>query len=341
MVIFAKIIDVMRRVLFISVLFCVLCSNDVFAQKTQARLDYIAKYKDIAIKNMKSHGIPASITLAQGCLESGDGLSDLAVKANNHFGIKCHKDWDGPTFYKKDDDPGKSCFRKYRRAEESYKDHSDFLRYRDRYASLFDLKITDYKGWAYGLKKAGYATNPKYPQLLIKIIEDYELYKYDIGYRGEDAVKGDKVTKDDIVPPSPHQLEAVKRLIPTKSSIWYKYSQNRPLYIRNGVTYVIANGGDTYSSIAQEYNLFTNELLRFNDLRGDREIAPGTVVYIEKKKKRALKHLDYHIVEGDEDLYDLSQRYAVQLEMLMEYNDKKSIDDVSPDEVIYLRKYKK
>ena len=121
------------------------------------------------------------------------------MKANNHFGIKCHKEWTGPTYYKKDDEVGKSCFRKYKRAEDSFKDHSDFLRYRDRYAFLFDLDVTDYKGWAYGLKKAGYATNPKYPQLLIKIIEDYDLYKYDRGVvadgKKKDKKEGEKVTE--------------------------------------------------------------------------------------------------------------------------------------------------
>ncbi len=333
-----RLLENMKKLLVLSVILGTILTASAFAQKAQSRLDYIAKYKDIAIKNMKSHGIPASITLAQGCLESGDGLSDLAVMANNHFGIKCHKEWSGPTYYKKDDDPGKSCFRKYRKAEESYKDHSDFLRYRDRYAFLFDLDVTDYKGWAHGLKKAGYATNPQYPQLLIKIIEDYELYKYDMASDNVENKSGSQ--KANVVPPSPAQLEAVKRVIPAKSSHWYKYSQNRPLYVRNGVTYVIANGGDTYASIAKEYNLFTKELLKFNDLRKDEEIAAGTVVYIEKKKKRAQKYLDCHVAEEGDNFYDLSQRYAVRLNMLMKYNDKKSINDISKDDVIYLRDYK-
>ena len=335
----------MKRVLFISVLLGLIFSTGSYAQKNQARLAYIEKYKDIAINNMKTHGIPASITLAQGCLESGDGLSDLAVKANNHFGIKCHKEWTGPTYYKKDDEVGKSCFRKYKRAEDSFKDHSDFLRYRDRYAFLFDLDVTDYKGWAYGLKKAGYATNPKYPQLLIKIIEDYDLYKYDGGVvtdrKKKDKKDGKKVSERDIIPPSPAQLEAVKQLNPTKRSVWYKFSQNRPLYIKNGVTYIVANGGDTYSSIAAEYNLFPKEILRFNDLKSDTELSAGTVVYLEKKKNRAAEHLECHIAEEGDDFYTLSQRYGVKLKKLLEYNNKRSIHDISQDDVIYLRKYKK
>lgn len=139
--------------------------------------DYIRMYEKLAIRQMKKHGIPASITLAQGILESANGNSDLARNANNHFGIKCTTDWGGKSYYKDDDEPN-SCFRKYPNVESSYEDHSDFLK-RKRYAALFSLKRTDYKGWAHGLKKAGYATNPKYPELLINLIERYSLYKYD------------------------------------------------------------------------------------------------------------------------------------------------------------------
>lgn len=328
----------MRRVFFVSIVLLVSLAADLYSQQSSARLEYIEKYKDIAIGKMESHGIPASITLAQGCLESGDGRSDLAVKANNHFGIKCHKDWKGPSYYKKDDDPGKSCFRKYDKVEESFKDHSDFLRYRDRYAFLFDLDVTDYKGWAHGLKKAGYATDPHYAQRLIKIIEDYQLYKYDRGeYSAKSAsAKGHEV----ILPPSPSQLEAVKELKPAKSSIWYKYSQNRTLYVRNGVTYIISSEGDTYDSIAKEYNLFKSELLSFNDLKKGENIHPGTIVYLERKRNRALKHLEYHVAESGDNYYDLSQRYAVKLKKLLEYNDVEAGGEVSENEIIKLRSNK-
>ena len=152
----------------------------VHAQHKISVEDYILNYKDVAIDKMRVYGIPASITLAQGILESGSGNSELARKANNHFGIKCHKDWKGKTFHM-DDDAKNECFRKYKSPDESYRDHSLFLTTRDRYADLFELDITDYRGWARGLKKAGYATNPKYPQLLIKIIEENRLYEFDIG----------------------------------------------------------------------------------------------------------------------------------------------------------------
>lgn len=331
----------MKRVNLLTIIFFVCFPFCAFGQRSEARLVYIDKYKDIAIAKMKSHGIPASITLAQGCLESGDGRSDLAVKANNHFGIKCHKDWEGPSYYKKDDDPGKSCFRKYKTVEESFKDHSDFLRYRDRYAFLFDLGVEDYKGWAHGLKKAGYATDPHYAQRLIKIIEDYQLYKYD---RLGNNVSGESkvpVHARNVIPPSPSQLEAIRELKPEKSSVWYKYSRSRVLYEKNGVAYVVANEGDTYEMIAKEYNLFKSELLSYNDLKKDINIEPGTVIFLERKKRKAMKHLDYHIAEEGDNFYNLSQRYGVRLDCLLEYNSRKSSDVIYPEEVIHLRKSKK
>ena len=150
----------------------------VFAQNLNKVELYIQKYKDLAVEHMVDYSIPASITLAQGILESGSGESDLAVESNNHFGIKCHRDWEGERSYY-DDDEENECFRKYKTVSESYLDHSLFLKNKSRYSELFSLKITDYKGWARGLKKAGYATDPKYPQKLIDLIERYELYKYD------------------------------------------------------------------------------------------------------------------------------------------------------------------
>ena len=300
----------------------------------QTREEYIEKYKDAAIHAMKTHGIPASITLAQGCLESGDGNSDLAVKANNHFGIKCHNDWKGQTYYKKDDDPGKSCFRKYRNASDSFKDHSDFLRYRDRYAFLFDLEITDYKGWCYGLKKAGYATDPQYAERLIKIIEDYRLYRFD---REIYTMAG---KNSNLLPPSPNELMKVMELSPAKNSLLYKYSRNRTIYVRNGVPYILAGDMDTYESIAEEYNLFTKELLRYNDLRKPKELVPGTVVYLQKKKAKAQRHMEIHIaVEGD-TYYDVAQKYGVRMKKLFKYNDYKEGDILHVGDEIFLRRQK-
>ena len=169
--------NILRKIFFILLMLSVLGLEAQNRQKNKLTLDYIDKYKDIAMTEMVLNKIPASITLAQGILESGNGQSELATKGNNHFGIKCHSDWKGKKMYKDDDAPNE-CFRVYNDAAESYRDHSAFLK-RDRYKDLYELKITDYKGWAKGLKKAGYATLPTYAAVLVNIIETYELYEYD------------------------------------------------------------------------------------------------------------------------------------------------------------------
>ena len=312
----------------------VLCMNlsAGYAQKSMSRQDYIEKYKEIAIRQMHSHGIPASITIAQGCLESGDGNSKLATKGNNHFGIKCH-DWKGASM-RLDDDKKDECFRKYRSVEDSYNDHADFLRYRDRYAPLFELEITDYEGWAHGLKKAGYATNPQYAQLLIKIIEDYKLYELD-----QQGLSRSK-RKRNYLPPTPSELEQLRELTPMERSTLYQYSQGRTLYVTNGVAYIIAEASDTYASLAKEYHLFTREILRFNDLKKEEPIAPGTIVYIERKKKKAQRHLELHIAETGDTYYQIAQRYAVRLEKLCEYNHVRPEDTPHEGDRIFLRRMK-
>lgn len=311
--------------LFVSVFLSLfLASRGLSAQVsgTMNRAEYIEKYKEIAIKQMKSHAIPASITLAQGCLESGNGNSTLARKGNNHFGIKCHN-WDGKSIFQTEDNQN-VCYRKYDRAEDSYKDHSDFLRFNKRYAFLFDLEPTDYKGWAYGLKKAGYATDEKYPQKLIRIIEEEQLYQYD------------KTTKP--LPPTPTVVQTPARIIPTKGSPLYQISLYREVLEHNKTAYIIANEYDTYSSLAREYNLFTKELLRFNDLKEDQKIMAGTIVYLEKKRKQAAKYLDKHVVEEGETLYFLSQKYGVRLKYLLKYNNMAQEMALDPGTIIKLRK---
>ena len=207
-------------------------------------------------------------------------------------------------------------------------------RYGQRYAFLFDLQITDYKGWSHGLKKAGYATDPQYAQKLIKIIEDYRLYRFD----QEIYAKAEK--KPDLLPPSPSQLQQVMELNPAKNSLLYKYSRNRVIYKRNGVPYILAGDLDTYKSIADEYNLFTGELLRFNDLKKPVELAPGTVVYLQRKKAKAQRHMEIHIaVEGD-TYYDISQKYAVRLKKLFKYNGYKDGDILHVGDEIFLRRHR-
>jgi len=220
--------------------------------------EYINLYKDIALEEMNMYGIPASITLAQGILESGHGNSNLAKKANNHFGIKCHKGWTGKTYHM-DDDAEDECFRKYKNPYESFKDHSIFLSTRSRYEFLFDLEITDYQAWAKGLKKAGYATNPKYPQLLINIIEDYELHQYDLQYNKELATRyRPKVEKEVSTRYARADKEDFKAITIGAA--------NREIFINNGVKFIYAKKNDTFSKIAEDFNIYTWQLYSYNDL---------------------------------------------------------------------------
>ena len=317
--------------------------------------DYIRKYAPVAVREMYRSGVPASITLAQGLLESRYGQSDLAVKGNNHFGIKCH-DWTGKKMYHDDDRRGE-CFRVYGTADESFSDHSDFLRYRDRYKSLFNNDVTDYKAWAHGLKKAGYATDPAYPSKLIKLIEDYHLDKYDT-MRPEDfgekvrpdekelrntihtrltrkqkreakrAEKAEKVTKTDKtekqvpIPEPPLSIEEPERVTAEKASETFSFSLVRQMYKTNGVPFVYSQEGESYASIANDYHLFLREILRFNDAVSDKRLEPGTTVYLQSKKSQTKRGLDKYISdEGGETLYELSQRFGVKLKDLCKMND--------------------
>lgn len=289
---------------------------------------YLEKYSAMAITEMKRTGVPASITLAQGLLESGNGKSRLAIEGNNHFGIKCHN-WTGEKMYHDDDAKGE-CFRKYKSAAESFKDHSDFLRYKERYKFLFDLDITDYKSWAYGLKKAGYATDPAYPQKLIKIIEDYSLYEFDVL---------DNSKKENVIPESPRQIETPEPYKETKKSqAVFAFSLTRQLYSLNGVPFVYSLEGESYESIAKQYNLFIKEILRFNDLDKSEPLAPGTIVYLQKKKRSAAKHLDKHFYQEGETLWGISQRYAIRLNRLKKLNGIKKDSKLIDGDVLNLRK---
>lgn len=289
---------------------------------------YIEKYSKLAVKEMNRTGVPASITLAQGILESNSGQSRLSTQGNNHFGVKCHNDWKGKTI-QESAETGKECFRMYTSAEQSFRDHSDFLRGKDRYKFLFDLKPTDYKGWAHGLKKAGYATDPNYPAKLIKIIEDYELYKFD---------KGVKITVE-----TPAVIETPK--VATAANVDRNYkemitiSMGRKLYEQNGVPFVYSIEGESYKSIASSFNLFTKELLSFNDMKKEMPLDPGTVVYLARKKKEAAYGIGKYVVGRDgETLWEISQRFGVRLNSLIEYNNFQKVNDLEEGDTIILRK---
>lgn len=282
---------------------------------------YIDKYYQIAVREMYRSGVPASITLAQGLLESGAGKSRLASQGNNHFGIKCHN-WKGKSM-KVDDDAPKECFRVYDSAEESFRDHSDFLRYWDRYKFLFEYDRTDYKAWAYGLKKAGYATDPAYPAKLIKLIEDYGLQKYDtMPLDGKPQAE---------VPKSPLQIEQ-EIVVNKRNGVneEYEISLSRKEYSKNGVLCVHAIGGETYESIAKANHLFLAEILRYNDLKQAQDLKPGDIVYLAAKRSKTAKGLDKYIVEQDgEDIWAISQRFGVKLKSLLKKNGYKSVEGIA------------
>ena len=274
--------------------FFLLAAAGVLAQKKNARyVEYINKYYDLAVEQMKLHKIPASITLAQGLLESGAGRSELARKSNNHFGIKCGSSWRGRSV-RHDDDARNECFRAYRNPRDSYEDHSEFLKRGARYAFLFKLEITDYKGWAKGLKKAGYATDPSYANRLITIIEDYDLYKYD----RKGIYSKRKLSKEPWLM-NPHQV-----------------------YIANGLIYVIARSGDTFQNLGKEFDIRWKRLVDYNDLQRDYTLMPGDIIYLKSKNKKALKQYTVHIVKDGESMHSISQKYGIRLKNLYKMNRK-------------------
>ena len=287
----------------------------------ESRKAFVKKYKDIAIREMERTGIPASITLAQGILESGCGKSELALNANNHFGIKCH-DWKGATYHM-DDDKAKECFRKYETIEESWIDHSNFLVSRPRYAGLFQLAPDDYKSWAKGLKAAGYATNPQYAELLIKIIEEEELYKYDqinqpISKEEQPNIPIDEVASQE-----------------TSAEELANY-RNREEII-NGLTCIQAVAGDSFDKIAQYYGIKLKKLLNYND-KTENTLQPGEWVFLKRKKTKAARGYEFHRVKEGETLHQIAQQYGVRLKKLHYYNYLPAGTTLVTGEKIFLRK---
>lgn len=281
------------------IIIVVLCGFCLFTAQAQTRNrqyeEYIHKYKDIAVEEMKRYRIPASITLAQGLLESGAGKSALSRKSNNHFGIKCGGDWTGRTV-RYDDDTRNECFRAYKHPRDSYEDHSKFLKGRSRYAFLFKLKITDYKGWAHGLKKAGYATDPRYAYRLIDIIELYNLHKFDT----RDGIKWMKEF------PNPHQP-----------------------YLANDLLYIVVRSGDTFKSLSKEFDISQRKLRKYNDLYKGYVLKPGDIIYLDKKHRRADKEHVVHVVRSGDSMYSIAQKYGIRLKNLYKMNKMKP-EDAAP-----------
>ncbi|HDP54421.1 MAG TPA: LysM peptidoglycan-binding domain-containing protein [Bacteroidetes bacterium] len=294
-------------------------SANAFAQKKITSEEYIKRYQGLAISQMKKYGVPASIILAQGLLESGSGNSTLAVKANNHFGIKCHKTWTGPRIYHDDDARGE-CFRKYRSPEKSYQDHSEFLRGARRYAFLFDLNPTDYKGWANGLKKAGYATDPQYPQKLIRIIEEYKLYTLDTGV--------------DISIESPTKGMG-EEIDPENFSI--DIFNQRKLYMKNRIKYIIVEKGDTYEELTRELELMPWQLAKYNEIERGAKLDEGQELFIQPKRRKAEVNHPLHIAEEGETMYEIAQMYGVRLKWLYRRNRMQEGEEPVAGEKIFLR----
>jgi len=298
------------------------------------RSQYIDTWKETAIQNMILYKIPASITLAQGILESGDGNSQLAKKSNNHFGIKCH-DWKGKKVYHDDDKKGE-CFRKYDKASDSFADHSNFL-LRNRYASLFELDIKDYKGWAKGLKKCGYATDPSYAKRLIDLIEKNELYRFDDEYY---AVKKDQLATTEIESEKGSSTKKETKAKANKGSgipTTINLSNARNVSVSsNKIKFVTAKEGDTPESIAENLDLPKWVIRKYNDLESDATISTGDIIYIQPKRGKAQSNK--HTVKQGETMRSISQLHGIKLKSLYKKNNLKLGSKPSVGTTLSLRK---
>ncbi len=309
----------MKKLIFIAITF--IFSNALLAQKITPD-EYINTYRNIAIAEMKRSGIPASVTLAQGILETECGNSDLVKRSNNHFGIKCKSTWTGESVKHTDDAPNE-CFRKYSKPEESYKDHSDYLKTSPRYASLFELDPSDYKGWAYGLKKAGYATNPRYPQIVISNIEKYNLQQYD------------NLTAEEVDNIAITQIAATQKVAVAQIDV-SSLEQSIKLKTKfNGLKGLYASKGTSLLAIATMAGIDLSKLMEYNDLTSDGLLKDDQLIYLEKKLKQGNR--DFYIALQKETLYDIAQNNAVQLKYLSQFNNLPSTETVQKGTKIKLR----
>lgn len=286
--------------------------------------EYVEEYSEMAVHEMTRSGVPASITLGQGILESGSGNSYLAREGNNHFGIKCHK-WEGKKIYA-DDDANDECFRKYDSAEDSYRDHSDFLHNNSRYHSLFDLDPTDYKAWAKGLKKAGYATSPTYATALIGVIEKNELYLFD---------DPNNLPVQDIASNRNPQV------VLQGNDDFELNPYGRPIYYTNKRPYIIVAAKDNLQTLSSEMDMMKWQFRKYNDLDKTQEPTIGQRLYIKPKRNKAEKGIDTHVVQKGETMYHISQEYAIKLRKLYRKNKMDEGTEPAVGTVINLRKTKR
>ncbi|MDD4610193.1 MAG: glucosaminidase domain-containing protein [Bacteroidaceae bacterium] len=290
-----------KKYLWLSFLLSVAVPSLYAQVRKDAYQRYVEKYAPIARQQMEEYKIPASITLAQALLESGAGKSKLAQISNNHFGIKCGSNWSGKRV-KYDDDRRNECFRSYKKVLESYQDHANFLSSKDRYAALFKLDVTDYKGWAHGLKRAGYATSSTYAKRLIAIIEKYKLYKYD------------------------------KDVSPAQEMV-----QTHAFLLCNNLVFIRAKAGDTLDTLAEELGISVSKICRYNEFSSNYQLSAGEVVFLHKKKRKAAKGCKEHVIRVNESMHSIAQLYGIRLSSLYFMNNKEM--DYTPEvgEVLLLR----
>ncbi|WP_315820647.1 glucosaminidase domain-containing protein [Paraflavitalea speifideaquila] len=311
------------------------------AQKSDDIYGYINLYKELAIQEMVRTGVPASIKLAQGIHETMAGKSDLVLKSNNHFGIKCKNTWVGDKVYHDDDARGE-CFRSYSSSQDSYMDHSNFLKNSTRYAFLFQLDPTDYKAWAYGLKKAGYATNIKYSQIIIKLIEDYNLQQYSLIALGKIAPQeeilagnpkrpvegeGSLAAGPAVIAPFAAVEEAVKE---TPKITWPEGQ-----FTINNTKVMYAKAGTALLAVAQQYDIALRRLMDFNDLRREDVLTDGQLLFLQRKRKVGAS--EKHIMQSGETLYGICQLEGVRFESLLDHNHLQEQDIPAAGEALYLQ----
>lgn len=303
---------------FIAVILFIIVSLNAAGQRTTVE-EYVEQFKQTAMDEMRRSGIPAAITLAQGILESENGNSELVKKSNNHFGIKCKTTWTGDSVTHDDDATGE-CFRAYKNAAESYRDHSDFLRANKRYAELFNLNQDDYAGWAKGLKKAGYATNPRYPDLLIRYVEQYHLQQFSLAVLNDVPLMNTgkiKVNKDELIPAEIYDDKAGEHAAVIKAD---EVAENAPEKITsiNAIKCVFVKKGISLLAIANSNNINLSKLMEFNDLQQEGIIEKDQYIFLHKKSK--IGENEFYVVQPGETLYDIAQKNGVQLKYLLEYN---------------------
>ena len=325
----------MLKQLFIPFLFFAVCVQALSQVSNSRKLidQYVAEFKDDAIREMNEDGVPASITLAQGILESDAGNSLLAREANNHFGIKCHNEWSGPV-YVQDDDTKNECFRKYETVFDSYVDHSAFLKSRTRYAFLFTLDRTDYESWAYGLKSAGYATDPKYAQRLVKIIEEHKLNRFDTLM---------SVNNEPLTASLNNEVAYNKKIQQISNSKYSKpvSSQVRSVKFINNRKCITAVVGETIDEISKEYDVDPRLVHRYNDLKEDKKVRfrHGDIIFLQPKRKKSQE--EFHIVAKGETMYVISQKYGIKLKSLYKKNKMEVGSEPKVGDRVWLRRTKK